>query len=279
MRALRQLRRSVRSRIATTVERRLRRRRSILRELPWQIADPDAYERVVAEVSVKYPELTVSSINDRVVIAGLFREVGDSAELFSYDIVIELPPNFPEGVPTVCEVGGRIPRDADHQVNSDGTACLFVAGERWRHWPRGSSLGDFISGPVRSYLIGQALVEAGQPWPFGERAHGAKGVLEAYGEMAGFADPKVVTSFICSLARPKLRRHRQCPCGTGQLIRDCHLALLSDLREKISRVEAETARRQIEFEFPSLFPAASRQHTQAVRRLKPAQYSLRPWRT
>jgi hypothetical protein len=213
---------------------------------------------MVAELQAVYPDLAVTADNDRVVVAGPFRLVDGAVEVHRYDIALELPLDFPEGVPILREVGSRIPRDADHHINPDGTACLFVSGERWRHWPPGSSLIQFLDGPVRSYLIGQALVELGQPWPFGQRSHGAHGVLEAYGDMIGSADPQTIARYIRVLARAKLRRHRPCPCGGGRPLRDCHLMEVLTLRDNITQREAEAAQQQIHAELPLLFPTLSR---------------------
>ena len=213
---------------------------------PWHHADPGLFETLVKAVRAHYPDLTVCVEQDRVRVRGPFALMDSLFQVDSYEIDIELPTDFPEGVPLLKEVAGRIPRDADHHVNPDGSACLFVSGERWRYWPRGSSFIDFLNGPVISFLVGQALVERGEPWPFGERSHGGNGVLEAYSEMLGISDPGVVTDYLRVLARAKLRRHRGCPCGSGRPIRDCHIEQIVSLRGNITQREADIALKQID---------------------------------
>lgn len=232
------------------------------------MAQPEAYQSMIIELKAAYPDLTATVEGDLVFIRGPFLLLDEAAEVDRYDIVLELPLDFPEGVPSLREVGGRIPRHAKHHVNHDGTACLFVSGERWCYWPRGSSLTQFLNGPVRSYLLGQALVEAGRPWPFGERSHGAQGVLEAYGDMIGASDPVIIARYIQALTRMKLRRHRPCPCGSSRPLRDCHLAQVLTLRDTISIHEAEAAQEQIRRELPSLLPTvppARRRHSSGFR--------------
>jgi hypothetical protein len=213
---------------------------------------------MVDDLGAVYPDLVVTVENDQVIVAGPFPLMDGPVELDRYHISVELPLDFPDGVPILREVGGRIPPDPDHHVNPDGTACLFVSGERWLHWPRGSSFSQFLEGPVRSHLIGQALTELGQQWPYGERTHGARGVLEAYGDMLGEEDQDTIARYVRVLARTKLRRHRNCPCGSGRPLRDCHLTQVLILRKDITPGEAEAAQEQIRSEFPALTPGAPR---------------------
>jgi hypothetical protein len=41
-----------------------------------------------------------------------------------YIIEISIPDTFPHALPKVKEIGGKIPRDGNHHVNSDQTLCL-----------------------------------------------------------------------------------------------------------------------------------------------------------
>jgi hypothetical protein len=145
------------------------------------------------------------------------------------------PFNYPHVLPRVRETQGRIPRVLDrHLIPSTGAACLFV-GEDWLlevGRPQPTFL-EFLDGPVRNFFIGQALVEAGQPWPFGERSHGLKGVLEAYGEWFGTQDEKQIGLYLEYLSRDVLKGHWDCPCGSGARIRNCHQNEIRALRERI----------------------------------------------
>jgi hypothetical protein len=38
---------------------------------------------------------------------------------------------------------------------------------------RDQTFRAFLDGPMRNFFLGQILVEAGKPWPFGERPHSA----------------------------------------------------------------------------------------------------------
>ena len=77
-------------------------------------------------------------------------------------------------------------------------------------------------GPLRSFLIGNSLVEEGEPWPHGDRPHGAAGLLEHLGELIGTSEPRPVGRFLIDVGEKKVRGHWLCPCGSGLIIRKCH---------------------------------------------------------
>lgn len=121
---------------------------------------------------------------------------------------------------------------------ADGTACVLLPDERWRLWPPGTPLLNFFTGPLHSFFLAQSLVEAGEPWPFGQWAHGAKGVFQYYREVLKTADLRVITTYLEYCTAKKVKGHWPCPCGSNRRLRDCHLSLVSDLRAKTSRHDA-----------------------------------------
>ncbi|MBU4311199.1 MAG: hypothetical protein KJ706_00555 [Candidatus Omnitrophica bacterium] len=96
-------------------------------------------------------------------------------------------------------------------------------------------LFDFIQGPMRDYFLGQLAVEAGQPWPFGQRAHGKDGAFEFYEEFLGVKGKEVVLNYLKCLAYKTLKGRQWCSCGSGRRLRDCHMTELSQLRKHVPR--------------------------------------------
>jgi hypothetical protein len=128
-----------------------------------------------------YPKLAsrVSSTG-AVTVAGEFDVMADGKHIDCFSIQIQLPAEYPISVPLVFETAGRIPRIPDRHVNPDGSACLFVPDARWKHWPVGSDLLQFVSGPVHYHFLAQAYFELEGKWLFGERPHGDDGVLDLH---------------------------------------------------------------------------------------------------
>lgn len=185
-----------------------------------------------------YPDFTVTVEAGAVHIRGVLRLTDGEREIDRYDIDVVVRASYPRRMPDVYETAGRIQRDADHHMYADGRTCLFAPGERWLHWPRGSNLRDFLDGPVRSFFIGQALFERTGMWEFGQRSHGAIGVLESYRDLVGTRDNAALLRYLLVLSRRKLQPWTDCPCGSGKPMTACHMRKLADLRSKVSYREA-----------------------------------------
>ncbi len=208
--------------------------------MTWQRNDPTLYEKEKAQVEAHFPELHFVVENDLVYVRGSFPVKFEGQVLDRYSVELQLARNHPTGLPVVRETGGRIPRHIDrHIIAADGTACVLLPDERWRLWPLGSPLLKYLTGPLHTFFLGQTTVEEGQPWPFGEWAHGAKGVFQFYSELLKTSDLRVMITYLDYLAGKKVKDHWPCPCRNGKKLRDCHLDQVKELRKKISRKDAE----------------------------------------
>lgn len=203
---------------------------------PWYKVNPKLLEQEKAEVQSAYPDLYFYEENGHILIRGGLPLTHEGVTLDRYLIEIELPQDYPESIPTVREVGGQIPRTVDyHIVNDKGQACLFLPDERWKVCPPGTSLLEFLNGPVRNFFLGQSLVRRGQPWPFGQWGHGARGVHEFYTEIFGTDDLATIRTYLEYLTKKRIKGHWSCPCGSGKRLRNCHFSELQDLQAKIPR--------------------------------------------
>ena len=211
---------------------------------PWHRADPGLLEKMKAEVQGAYPNLHFYPTPDQVIVRGTFPIVHEGEVLDRYLVEIELPHDYPDAMPVVREVGGRVPRTVDYHVNSTGEACLFLPDERWSVYPPGTSFLAFLEGPVRNFFLGQSIFRLTGKWPFGERRHGPDGIRDYYTELLGTDDIKVILGYLECLARPVPKGHWECPCRSGKRLRDCHRAQFEDLRSKVA---PSVAKRSLEF--------------------------------
>lgn len=167
-------------------------------------------------------------------IAGAFVVRGaDGSELDRFSIRIVVPRGFPDDLPIVREVGGRIPWIADRHVESTGQACVMIPEDRWNSFPPGSSLLDFIDVPVANYFLSQSYFEVHGEWPLGEWQHGWDGIFQYYRRLIGTESTITVYRFIYVLSRQNSKPHFECPCGSGKKIKRCCQAKVEDLRGKI----------------------------------------------
>jgi hypothetical protein len=203
-------------------------------------AAPAGWDELARAVQSAYPDLRATIVNGKPTIRGTFPIVHEGEELDRFAIQID----FPEGIanlPSIREIGGRIPRTAERHVFTGGAICTEVPELTLL---RGEySLLRYLDGPVRNYFLGQSLVERGEQWPFGQRDHNKPGLLEAYGEILGVSGEPTIRRYLVTLGQKKIKRHWACPCGSGAPIRECHDA---DLRRLHAAVPARIARQALD---------------------------------
>ena len=182
------------------------------------------------------PGLTICVVNGMVIAEGTYYLSGtvDSMRdgpLAEYEIKVEVYPDYPETEPRVFETNGKIPEG--RHLNPDGTCCTGV-WEEWLSENKPPSFKAFCDGPLRDYFLSQHHYELTGEWPFGEREHGVKGVLAGCANVLGIeSDPHKVIDHLLLLQRPNFKGHWPCPCGSGQIIRQCHGRTIFEMREKV----------------------------------------------
>ncbi len=206
---------------------------------PWHRAQPERLEELRKRLADTFPELHVVERDETIVIKGVYPLIDGGKVVDRYRIEIDLPKAYPKGTPILRETGGRIPRAPARHVDADGSACLFVPDQFCYEHPDGMDLIEFLNGPVLGFLVGQSLVERGQRFPFGERSHGAAGIIEFYREILGTSELRVIVAHVEILAAKKLRGHWTCPCGSGARIRECCHSSLVSMRARIPRSVAK----------------------------------------
>lgn len=178
------------------------------------------------QLQANYPSLHLIASGSTSPIRGSFPVKHDGKEIDRFLIEVTLPKDFPKAVPIVHEMGGRIPRTVDRHTYESGALCLFLPEERWRYWPEGSSFLDFLTGPVNDFFLSQLYFEQTGEWPFGERRHGALGILDYYVEELGTDDLRIIAKCLQYLSAPQPKGHWLCFCGSGRKMRHCHFELI-----------------------------------------------------
>lgn len=201
----------------------------------WLKARPDLVEDVQKSLDGAFGNLHLFVVDRIGEVRGSFPVVGaDGQVLDRYSICIRFPDRYPDELPVVEEVGGRIPRTADRHVFSDsGACCVLLEEARWQTFPVGESFRSFLEGPVQAYFLGQSLVERGEDWPFGEWSHGAAGVAEFYAEILETKDLATIRRFVELLSLSDAKGHHKCFCGSGRRLRRCCDDIVAKWRSRI----------------------------------------------
>lgn len=157
----------------------------------------------------------------------------------AFDLEIEVPAAFPKDLPKVTEIGSRIPRDGEHHVNAtDDTLCLGSPLSLLLKLSRNPTLNGFAETCLVPYLhaVSYKLRHRG-PFPFGELAHGAPGVLADYMILFGLQDVEHVRDAVHLLGIKKRHANKlRCPCRCGLRLGRCKLnSRLKNFRSLASR--------------------------------------------
>lgn len=148
----------------------------------------------------------------------------------SFEIELIVPHSFPDALPRVKEIGGRIVADYEHR-NPGGTLCLAVPVEQRRVFFEQPTLLGFVNRLVIPYLYGYCFWKKHGRHPFDEAAHGYEGILRHYVDTLGLNDDLAALGVICFLFEHGYRGHHECPCGSGLRVRACHGPALRALYE------------------------------------------------
>ncbi len=152
----------------------------------------------------------------------------------SYDVTLEVPPDFPEHMALAWETGGRIP-PTYHKLDN-GALCLG-SRIRLRLQTAGSpSVLRFVERCLIPYLYGYSHFLKTGRMPFGELDHGELGTLQELASLLSMETGSAIP--YCVLATLKRRRanKRPCPCRSGRRLGRCHNRKVNVLRERVGRL-------------------------------------------
>lgn len=173
----------------------------------------------------EYPNMAMSVVTDDstdLVLKGTF----DFAAKFksepeiqdSYSLEIRVPHNFPAGLPTVREMGNKVPRDGKHHVNPDDTLCLGSPLRLKMLVREEPTLSGFAANCIIPYLYWITT----KKFAVGELAHGDVGIVADYMVLFNLKDPKQIIQFLKLLGMKKrVANKKPCPCDCGLPLGRC----------------------------------------------------------
>jgi hypothetical protein len=201
--------------------------------------------RGIAEASeLKERFLTLDLLLDREQKSATARGKVFVADGIGFATLLELPDDYPAGVPILRCDPKEIPWKPDRHANEQtGEGCLCVRSEYRIHWPFGSSLATFIERLVVPYFIGQFYYDTHGCWPpTGHRSHGPPGIIEAYVDLTaqlGNSSTETIERLMRLLARKAHPKgHELCPCGSMKPLRKCHGEVIRNLRRNVAPQDA-----------------------------------------
>lgn len=187
-----------------------------------------------SELKNEHPSLHVITVDGGYVIRGAYAINHSGTELDRFIIEIDLRRDLISNLPLVREIGGRIPQTIDRHINPNGSCCVCLPEDYFLRHPGRFEILEFLNGPIRSFFVGQALVERGGAWPHGELAHGHDGREQWLKDFFKSLTSQQLRAYLEILSVAKIKGHLTCPCGSGKRLRTCHFALLLQLGSILS---------------------------------------------
>lgn len=146
-----------------------------------------------------------------------------SNETITFEIEIYVPYSFPDDLPLVREVGGKIPKEKDFHASQDGFLCLgspvrlrLIAHDK-------ASLEQYLEVCLVPYLyaIWKKLCFE-EEMPFGELDHGRPGIIKDYMDLFGVQSEEHVMTMLKILhGGLKEAAEDPCPCGCCRKLEGC----------------------------------------------------------
>jgi hypothetical protein len=151
---------------------------------------------------------------------------GSGSANASFQIELRVGPAFPRDAPQVRELGGQIPRGF-HTNPHDGTLCLGSPLRLAVLHSRHDDLLGFVEACVVPFLFGWVRYKRDGHLPFGELAHGTRGLLDEYREVFRVHEDRACIEMLRMLAlKKRIANKLRCPCGSGLRVgRCCHRRL------------------------------------------------------
>ncbi|AQR96487.1 YecA family protein [Clostridium saccharoperbutylacetonicum] len=192
--------------------------------------DKKVIQDQIIDLIKEYKDLILYCNENKAIISGLINFEAKYDDIIikdKYYIEIILDDKYPNTIPIVKEIGGRIP--STFHKNGNDILCLEVESKMKDYLIKNPNLLSFVNKFLVEYLYGYSYKELYGRLPFGERKHGVLGIIDYYREIFDVYDIKNIIEFLKILAKVNYRGHCICPCGSGKKLRDCHGNIIREL--------------------------------------------------
>lgn len=149
-----------------------------------------------------------------------------------FEIDVRIPLGYPYEIPDVMEVGNKIDSKYEHRY-TNGQLCLGTNSEIMLNCCGTITMTYLINAYIIPYLFSYRYYERYKEYPFGDRSHGATGIVEAWMEAFGAKSSNEAYGIIKYAVIHPYRGHLPCPCNSGKKTRDCH-PVSAKLLEKLN---------------------------------------------
>lgn len=188
-----------------------------------------------------HPKIRLAEINeDKVELAGEYhlkaQLAGSQLIDRTYQLRLVCPRDYPGKLPIVLDEGRYFPRNQEYHTYSDGSFCMGSELKIKLILQDNHSLTAFFENIVDRFLYAVShRIEFGD-FPYGELAHGEKGLVDDYGEIFGLKGKfSVLRAFQVLGKRKRVANKSPCPCGCDLRLGRCDYRFVLNKFRNIGR--------------------------------------------
>ncbi len=198
---------------------------------PWWIRSEAKLAELKAALAEHAPRLRLHVEIDRIFAVGILDLHFEDALVDTWTIEVHWNRDDASVPPKVWEIGNVIEATEDNHINPTDKSCCVGVYDEWLIQTNDQTFAGYIAGPIRNFFVSQTVFRRTGEWPMGQRAHGLKGMVEAYAELVGnpLLDIEGVGRTLTFLSIDNPKGHWNCPCGTSKRFRECCRGRLSSL--------------------------------------------------
>lgn len=142
----------------------------------------------------------------------------------TYEVKIVFPLNYPQDLPILFEVGGKIKRDKEWHINVSGSCCLGPPVKLLIDLAGRITLVDWLDKHAVPFLANHFLKDKTDHYAGEEYSHGHKGILEFYQQWWNQEDAQEILLKLGKITKKiKIGRNKPCFCESGKNYKECHL--------------------------------------------------------
>jgi hypothetical protein len=175
----------------------------------------------IRELLKSQPRLEIFESKDKYDLTGIYQyslNYNNYIAQGERQIKFSVKKNFPNSIPKFYVF--TYPKNIEH-IYKNGNVCLAAIGEMLYFLNENPSLEAFIDKFVDAFIFTLHWFERYGIYPFGDREHGYKGLLDYYLNdlRLTFNQYKIMVYMIYN---NQYRGHHSCLCGSGKTLRSCH---------------------------------------------------------
>jgi hypothetical protein len=177
-----------------------------------------------SELLPRYPKLMKPVLEGNVwKINGSIDVIDDEGGYWdTYQVLIFVPPRYPEDIPVMQEISEKIERHIDWH-NPSGFCCLATRAKIFHDLSDGITLLKWLDKFAHPFLANHVYRKRTGHYAHEEFSHGTKGIIEGWEKISGIRGASAILKHLAQISGYRTQAlNRPCFCGSGKKYKRCY---------------------------------------------------------